>query len=73
MSEENKLVYKDEEGNKLYGFSQRSLDKNTMWIKLAVIVFGSLLALIISIGVWGILQFSKYHFLSLLIEAIGRC
>ena len=31
------LTYTDEDNNKLYGFSQQSLDKNTFWIKIMVI------------------------------------
>ncbi len=27
------MKYKDEDGNLMYGYSQRSLDKNTFWIK----------------------------------------
>ena len=31
------LTYTDENNNKLYGYSQQNLDKNTFWIKIMVI------------------------------------
>lgn len=41
------LTYKDEQGQKLYGFSQLSLDKNTLWLKLLVLVIFCLLLYIL--------------------------
>lgn len=35
---ENNLTYTDENGNKLFGYSQTSLDNNTKWIKRLVIL-----------------------------------
>ncbi len=32
--------YKDNEGNKLYGFSQVSLDKNNKLLKALIVIFG---------------------------------
>ena len=33
-----RLAYVDEKGDKLYGFSQTSLDRQTFWIKMLVAV-----------------------------------
>lgn len=41
----NDLTYEDEEGNKLYGFSQQSLDENTKWTKFLVWAVGFM-------GIW---------------------
>jgi uncharacterized membrane protein (DUF106 family) len=44
---ENNLTYTDEKGNTLFGFSQSSLDKNTFWIRLLVVLMGLLLIYIL--------------------------
>lgn len=33
-----KLIYKDEDGTKLYGYSQRDMDKTVKWVKYGVIL-----------------------------------
>ena len=39
---DNTLSYVDNDGNKLYGYSQKSLDNNTLWIRVMVFIFGLL-------------------------------
>ena len=44
----NKLTHVDKEGNELFGYSQTSLDKNTFWTRIVVLILG----LILIYGIW---------------------
>lgn len=50
--EEEKLMYMDEKGNKLYGYSQVSLDKLVVWVKVLTINFVVLVVFIIILFLW---------------------
>lgn len=70
MNEEQKVTYKDTEGNKLFGFSQRSLDRNTFWIKVLVFVLGIPLIILIIYLIFVVYQIMHYDILT---NIVNRC
>lgn len=49
-----RLTYKNDKGDVLYGFSQRSLDRNTFWTRMLVIIFTTWTVIVIWL-IWKIL------------------
>lgn len=47
FQEKKDLVYIDDKGNKLFGYSQVSLDKNTFWTRIVAIVLAGILIYIL--------------------------
>ena len=66
---EEKLTYTDESGQKLYGYSQVSLDKihKVLWF-LAIIFFAFLI--LVMFVIWKAMQ---WRIVGKLIAAIGAC
>ena len=62
--------YTDESGNKLYGYSQTSLDKHTQTLKIAIIVFGTLIGILITIILWVIYYTIKHNVVN---NIVAKC
>lgn len=63
------MEYKQDDGTKLYGFSQQSLDRNTRWIK-AFTILGYLFFILICYLVYLAIRF---HIPTNLARIVGGC
>ena len=59
---ENELTFKDEQGNKLYGYSERDLSKLIFWIKFT----GIILALGLLFAIFLFWFANEYHVIAYL-------